>query len=102
MSVAVCGAARSRQHPRGWRRKLSEGQLAQVEAALEAGPKANGFPTEVWTLAQGWCRAPAGPRPHGPCRDWPDDVRLSEVLSWLVSRPACGKYTWRKPCCSAR
>jgi transposase len=35
----------------GRRRKLTGEQLAQVEAALEAGPKVNGFPTQMWTLA---------------------------------------------------
>lgn len=32
---------------------LSEGQLAEVEAALTDGPKANGYPTGMWTLARG-------------------------------------------------
>jgi len=61
----LAGEGPGRAGRAGRRRKLSEGQLAQVEAALEAGPKANGFPTEMWTLARGWCRAPTGPRPHG-------------------------------------
>jgi hypothetical protein len=30
--------------------KISEADLVKVERALEKGPKANGFPTELWTL----------------------------------------------------
>src|SRR5262249_5126986 len=43
----LAGAGRA-----GRRRKLTGEQLAEVEAALEAGPKANGFPTQMWTLAR--------------------------------------------------
>ena len=32
--------------------KVSEADLAKVERALQKGPKANGFPTELWTLAR--------------------------------------------------
>ena len=32
--------------------RLSDVQLAAVEAALEKGPRANGFPTELWNLAR--------------------------------------------------
>src|ERR1019366_8429769 len=32
--------------------KVSSSDLAKVERALEKGPKANGFPTELWTLAR--------------------------------------------------
>ena len=32
--------------------KVSEADLAKVGRALEKGPKANGFPTELWTLAR--------------------------------------------------
>ena len=48
--AALAGAGRA-----GRIRKLSDEQLAKVEAALLAGPKANGYPTEMWTLA-GWPR----------------------------------------------
>ena len=44
---ALKGAGRA-----GRRRKLSPQQLAEVEAALEAGPRANGYPTDLWTLAR--------------------------------------------------
>src|SRR5665213_2914375 len=30
--------------------KVSEADLAKVERALHKGPKANGYPTELWTL----------------------------------------------------
>ena len=32
--------------------KLSRDQLAQVEAALAEGPEANGYTTDLWTLAR--------------------------------------------------
>ena len=32
--------------------KVSETELAEVARALEKGPRANGFPTELWTLAR--------------------------------------------------
>jgi len=44
---ALAGAGRV-----GRARKLSDGQLAAVEAVLLAGPKASGYPTEMWTLAR--------------------------------------------------
>lgn len=33
-------------------RKLSDEQLVEVEAELSKGPRANGFATEMWTLAR--------------------------------------------------
>jgi transposase len=45
--AALAGAGRA-----GRMRKLSDEQLAKVEAALLEGPKANGYPTEMWTLAR--------------------------------------------------
>ncbi len=33
-------------------RKVSDADLAKVERALEKGPKANGYPTDLWTLAR--------------------------------------------------
>jgi transposase len=44
---ALRGAGRA-----GRRRKLSPKQLAEVEAALESSPRANGYPTDLWTLAR--------------------------------------------------
>ena len=36
----------------GRRPKLTASQLAEVEAALQKGPKANGYGTDLWTLAR--------------------------------------------------
>ena len=33
-------------------RKVTDADLAKVERALEQGPKANGYPTDLWTLAR--------------------------------------------------
>ena len=33
-------------------RKVTDAELAKVERALEKGPRANGFPTDLWTLAR--------------------------------------------------
>jgi transposase len=33
-------------------RKVTDAELAKVERALEKGPKANGYPTDLWTLAR--------------------------------------------------
>lgn len=44
---ALRGAGRA-----GRRRKLTAEQLAAVEEALEKGPRANGYPTELWTLSR--------------------------------------------------
>jgi transposase len=45
--AGLAGAGRA-----GRRCRLADEQLAAVEAALVAGPAANGFPTEMWTLAR--------------------------------------------------
>jgi transposase len=45
--AALGGAGRA-----GRARKLSDAQLAEVEAALAKGPRAYGFATEMWTLAR--------------------------------------------------
>jgi len=44
---ALAGAGRAGRLPR-----LSAQQLGAVEHALSNGPRANGFPTELWTLAR--------------------------------------------------
>jgi transposase len=33
-------------------RKVTDAELVKVERALQKGPKANGFPTDLWTLAR--------------------------------------------------
>ena len=43
----LAGAGRAGRLP-----KLSDQQLAKVEKALSKGPRVNGFPTELWTLAR--------------------------------------------------
>lgn len=45
--AALAGAGRAGRLPR-----LSDEQLAEVVAALKKGPRANGFPTDLWTLAR--------------------------------------------------
>ncbi|WP_083751589.1 helix-turn-helix domain-containing protein [Saccharothrix sp. ALI-22-I] len=44
---ALAGAGRAGRLPR-----LSDDQLAAVETKLAEGPKAHGFPTDLWTLAR--------------------------------------------------
>jgi transposase len=46
-SKALSGAGRAGRRPR-----LSDDQFAEVLQALLKGPKANGFETELWTLAR--------------------------------------------------
>lgn len=70
----------------GRRRKLEAGQLAEVEAALEAGPKASGYPTEMWTLARvsEVIERVTGVR-YSQAQTW---VVLRERLGWTRQRPA--------------
>jgi transposase len=70
----LAGAGRA-----GRRRKLTGEQLAGVEAALLAGPRANGFPTEMWTLAR---VAEVIERMTG--------VRYSQAQTWTVLRERLG------------
>ena len=70
----LAGAGRA-----GRLRKLSDEQLAQVEAALVDGPRANGFPTEMWTLAR---VAEVIERVSG--------VRYSQTQTWVVLRERLG------------
>lgn len=66
----LAGAGRA-----GRRRKLSDDELAEVEAALLAGPRANGFPTQMWTLAR---VAEVIERVTG--------IRYSQTQTWTVLR----------------
>jgi transposase len=70
----LAGAGRA-----GRRRKLTGEQLAEVEAALLEGPRANGFPTEMWTLAR---VAEVIERVTG--------VRYSQAQTWAVLRERLG------------
>jgi transposase len=70
----------------GRARRLTDGQLAEVEAALAKGPRANGFPTEMWTLARvaDVIEAVTGIR-HSQTQTW---TILRERLGWSRQRPA--------------
>jgi transposase len=76
----LAGAGRA-----GRRRKLTGEQLAEVEAALEAGPKASGFPTQMWTLAR---VAEVIERVTG--------IRYSQTQTWTVLRKRLG-WTRQRP-----
>ena len=45
--MALEGAGRAGRRP-----LLSDEQVSQVQAALTEGPKANGYSTDMWTLAR--------------------------------------------------
>jgi transposase len=76
----LAGAGRA-----GRRRRLTDAQLAEVEAALLAGPRANGFATEMWTLAR---VAEVIERVTG--------VRYSQTQTWTVLRERLG-WTRQRP-----
>jgi transposase len=78
---ALAGAGRAGRMPR-----LSDEQLADVEAALADGPKANGYPTDMWTLARvaEVIERVTGVR-YGPTQTW---TILRERLGWSRQRPA--------------
>jgi transposase len=67
-------------------RKLTAEQLTRVEAALEAGPAANGFATDLWTLARvaDVIETISGIRYH-PGHVW---RILHDQLGWTRQRPA--------------
>ncbi len=77
----LAGAGRAGRLP-----KLSDEQLAQVEQALLQGPRANGFPTEMWTLARvaNLIETVTGIR-YGQTQTW---TLLRERLGWSKQRPA--------------
>jgi transposase len=78
---ALRGAGRAGRRP-----KLTAEQLAEVEAALEKGPKENGYATELWTLARvaEVIEAVTGVRYHNG-HVW---RILREQLGWTRQRPA--------------
>jgi transposase len=82
--AALVGAGRA-----GRVRKLSDAQLAEVEAALRKGPRVHGFPTEMWTLARvaEVIEAVTGVR-HSQTQTW---TILRERLHWSRQRPARGR-----------
>ena len=79
--AALAGAGRA-----GRVRRLNDEQLAEVQAALAKGPRANGFPTELWTLARvaEVIEAVTGVR-HSQTQTW---TILRERLGWSRQRPA--------------
>src|SRR5271170_2966816 len=78
---SLAGAGRA-----GRLRKLSEGQLADVELDLSGGPRANGFPTELWTLARvATVIEQVTGVSYSTTQTW---VILRERLGWSRQRPA--------------
>ncbi len=78
---ALRGAGRAGRKP-----KLSDGQLATVEAALASDAEANGYTTDLWTLprvAEVIVRV-TGVRYH-PGHVW---YVLRDQLDWTWQRPA--------------
>jgi transposase len=77
----LVGAGRAGRLP-----KLSDEQLATVEQALTKGPRANGFSTEMWTLARvaEVIETVSGVR-YGQTQTW---TILRERLGWSRQRPA--------------
>jgi len=76
----LAGAGRA-----GRPRKLTGEQLVQVETALQAGPKAHGFGTQLWTLAR---VAEVIERVTG--------IRYSQTQTWTVLRQRLG-WTRQRP-----
>jgi transposase len=79
--AGLAGAGRA-----GRTRRLTDAQLAKVEAALAKGPRANGFPTEMWTLARvaDVIEVVTGVR-YSQTQTW---TILRERLGWSRQRPA--------------
>jgi transposase len=66
--------------------RLSDEQLVEVQAALVAGPTANGFGTDMWTLARvaQVIERLTGVR-YSPSQTW---LILRQRLGWTRQRPA--------------
>jgi transposase len=78
---ALVGAARL-----GRTCRLSDEQLAKVEAALLAGPKANGFATGMWTLARvAQVIERLTGASYSPSQTW---LILRQRMGWTRQRPA--------------
>lgn len=77
---ALVGAERLGRTPR-----LSDAQVAEVEAALLSGPKANGFGTDMWTLAR-----------VAQVIEQVTGVRYSQSQTWLILRQRLG-WTRQRP-----
>ena len=72
--AALAGAGRA-----GRRRRLSDEQLAEVEAKLLQGARANGFPTDLWTLAR-----------VAEVIERETRVRYSQTQTWEILRTRLG------------
>lgn len=70
----LVGAGRAGRLP-----KLSDEELAQVEQALVQGPRANGFPTEMWTLAR-----------VAEVIETVTGIRYSQTQTWAILRQRLG------------
>jgi transposase len=79
--AGLVGAKRAGRLPR-----ISDAQLADVVAALDKGPRANGFPTDLWTIARvaEVIEQVTGVR-HSVTQTW---TILRERLGWSRQRPA--------------
>jgi transposase len=77
---ALLGAERLGRTPR-----LLDEQLAEVQTALVAGPKANGFATDMWTLAR-----------VGQVIEQVTGVRYAQSQTWLILRERLG-WTRQRP-----
>jgi transposase len=72
--AALAGAGRA-----GRRRRLSDQQLAAVEAKLLQGARANGFGTDLWTLAR-----------VAEVIERETQVRYSQTQTWAILRTRLG------------
>ena len=77
---ALGGAGRA-----GRLRKVSGQQVAEVADALAQGPKANGFPTDMWTLAR-----------VAEVIEKVTGVRYSQTQTWTILRERLG-WTRQRP-----
>jgi transposase len=78
--AALAGAGRAGRLPR-----LSDAQIAQVEESLLEGPRANGFETELWTLAR-----------VADVIETLTGVRYSQTRTWEILRRRLG-WTRQRP-----
>lgn len=77
-------ALRSKPHP-GSRPKLPRSKWPAVAKALLEGPRAHGFPTELWTLAR---VAKVIRRRFGVRYDTSQVSRILHAMGWSRQRPA--------------
>ena len=78
---ALAGAGRAGRRPR-----LSDEQVGEVEAALVKGARANGFATDLWTLAR-----------VAEVIEATTGVRYSQTQTWEVLRKRLGWTRQRPP-----